>query len=548
MSYLVLARKWRPQTFDDVVGQEHITRTLERAINKNRIAHAYLFTGPRGIGKTTTARILAKALNCLDSDKPTSHPCNKCISCIEITDGRSTDVLEIDGASHRGIDDARELQTNIQYATSGRYKVIIIDEVHMLTKEAFNSLLKTLEEPPANVVFVFATTEPDQVPLTIISRCQRFDFRRVSPKLISRHIRKIAKNENFDITDDAADFIAIRADGAVRDSLSMLDQIFASEPEQIDVELVMSLLGVVPVQSFQRIAESVGSKDPSLALTELADLLEHGIDPLQIGKGLVEHFRNALIAKSNAMDKDYPNYELYAKIASARSLQDLLRIMRVLTDSYNRMRRSDTPRYIMEETSIYLALIDDVVDVSQLIQTVRSGDFDTPVHREKVSQSQKPAPQVSKRAAPISQTDEQKGIFNSQKPNIEKQRSASIPDESSDEEKLPDDPKERFLTVLMSMHKAMAGLLKHIEIILDDRRVLLKFPESMETVREELMVNSEQFKLLKQSAWKAFGPDVEIDLVREKNVPQKKPLNKENSNIPEQVEEILNIFDAKLEG
>ena len=540
MSYLVLARKWRPQTFEDVIGQEHITKTLARAIDRGRIAHAYLFTGPRGIGKTTTARILAKALNCQNSDKPTSHPCNRCTSCVEITDGRSPNVLEIDGASHRGIDDARELQTNIQYATSGRYKVIIIDEVHMLTKEAFNSLLKTLEEPPSNVVFVFATTEPDQVPLTIISRCQRFDFRRVSPKHISEHIKKIASSENFEITDDAADFIAIRADGAVRDSLSMLDQIFASEPDRIDIETVMNLLGVVPAQSFQRIAESVGSKEPSSALTELSDLLEHGIDPLQIGKGLMEHFRNALIAKSNAMDKDYPNYELYVKIASSRSLQDLLRIMRVLTDAYNRMRRSDTPRYILEETLIYLTLIDDVVDIADLVRSIQSDTADMSSRREKPSQSQQIHTRISE--------GERGGIFKSQKQSTEDKKNVPIPDETKDVENLPTDPKERFLTVLMSIHKAMAGLLKHIEIKLDDKRVLLIFPDTMETVREELLVNSEQLKILKESAWKAFGPEFDIDLVREINESRTSSQSGKNRDIPEQVEEILNIFNAKLES
>ncbi len=230
MPYQVLARKWRPQNFEDVIGQDHITRTLQNAIKTNRIGQAYLFTGPRGVGKTTTARILAKALNC--EKGPTSHPCNRCSNCIEITENRFPDVIEIDGASNNSVDDVRELIEKINYRpVKGRYRIYIIDEVHMLSISAFNALLKTLEEPPPHVIFVFATTEPHKIPATIISRCQRFDFRKIPEQLITARIKEILKEEGItDIPEESLRLVSKAADGSLRDALSILDQLIALDP------------------------------------------------------------------------------------------------------------------------------------------------------------------------------------------------------------------------------------------------------------------------------------------------------------------------------
>ncbi len=248
MSYQVLARKWRPQNFDEVVGQEHITRTLKNALELGRVAHAFLFSGPRGVGKTSVARILAKALNC--SNGPTPTPCNQCQSCLEITQGHSLDVLEIDGASNRGIDEVRELRENIKYLPArGGYKVFIIDEVHMLTKEAFNALLKTLEEPPAHAIFVMATTESHKVPVTILSRCQRYDFKRLSTAAIQAHLAQMANREGWQLSPEGLQLIAQEAEGGMRDAQGLLDQVITFGGPEVSPPEIARILGVTDRRS-----------------------------------------------------------------------------------------------------------------------------------------------------------------------------------------------------------------------------------------------------------------------------------------------------------
>ena len=292
MSYLVLARKWRPKKFSELIGQEHVTRTLENAVTSGHLAHAYIFSGPRGIGKTSTARILAKVLNC--PQVKDAVPCNKCNICLEIAEGNNIDVLEIDGASNRGIDEIRNLRDNVRYTPSqGKYKVYIIDEVHMLTTEAFNALLKTLEEPSEHVKFIFATTEPHKIPLTILSRCQHFSFNRIQTQDLVKHLKHMVKAEKIKVTDEALFLIAKNADGSIRDAQSVLDQLISFSPDkEITTRTVNSLLSLVSQDIYFQFAENILHKDIVKLLILVDKLVNEGRDIGQVANGLVTHFRN----------------------------------------------------------------------------------------------------------------------------------------------------------------------------------------------------------------------------------------------------------------
>jgi len=293
MGYLVTARKWRPQTFEKVVGQGHITNTLKNAIKNNRIAHAYLFTGPRGVGKTTTARILARTLNC--QNPVDAEPCNKCEICMDIQNAQLMDIIEIDGASNRGIDEVRTLRESVKYApTRGKYKIYIIDEVHMLTKESFNAFLKTLEEPPEHTIFIFATTDVHKVPLTIISRCQRFDFRRIQMDIIKDTLAEIAKKEKIKIDDKTLTIISKKADGALRDAESYFDQVISFCGEKIDPETVAQMLNLIDDEIYFDITDAILSKNFKAVFEVTNKIYENGWDFINFMEGLVEHFRNIM--------------------------------------------------------------------------------------------------------------------------------------------------------------------------------------------------------------------------------------------------------------
>jgi DNA polymerase-3 subunit gamma/tau len=359
MSYQVIARKWRPQTFEEVTGQEHVTRTLRNAIEHDRLHHAYLFSGARGVGKTTTARLLAKALNCHKSDKPTSTPCrfgdkDACVSCTEIAEGRSLDVLEIDAASHTGIDDVRETileGINIS-AARDRYKVFIIDEVHQLSKPAFNALLKTLEEPPSNVAFIMATTELHKVPDTILSRTQQFEFRTIPLQKIFDRLKLIAESEKVDISEEALREIARSGDGSMRDAQSNFDQVISFTSGKIDVADVVDALGLASADMLKRILQSLVDKDTKEPLAVVEEITSRGQDLRNFCRDMLGIFRDLLVAKvggpntaseSSTLTKE----ELLAQVDNF-SESDLVRFFNSLAETESKLRDAAQPRYMLE--------------------------------------------------------------------------------------------------------------------------------------------------------------------------------------------------------
>lgn len=359
MSYTVFALKWRPKDFDEIIGQGHIVGTLKNAIQKNRLAHAYLFAGPRGVGKTSTARILAKALNCKDG--PTVKPCQKCSSCIEISQGRSLDVIEIDGASNRGIDEIRTLRENVKFSpVQGKSKIYIIDEVHMLTTEAFNALLKTLEEPPEFVKFIFATTQAHKVISTILSRCQRLDFRRIPTMEIIAQLERIVKGENIDIDKQVLFAIAKSSDGSLRDAESILDQLVSFSKEKISLKDVISVLGLVEQEALFAITDKIIQKDAKGALALLNNLIDDGKDTAVLLTNLIEHFRNLMIAKVTKGDVkliDLPQEicERLLKQSDTFTLEEIFSVFNTLVATQEMSKRLESLRIPLEINLVKLA-------------------------------------------------------------------------------------------------------------------------------------------------------------------------------------------------
>lgn len=371
MSYLVLARKLRPQTFEQVVGQETIVRTLKNALKKNRVAHAMIFSGVRGVGKTTLARLMAKAINCEQREDP---PCNQCFSCKKITTGASVDLHEIDGASNRGIQEIRELKENIRFQpVLSPYKIIIIDEVHMLTNEAFNALLKTLEEPPEHVYFMFATTEIHKVPVTILSRCQRYELKRVSSADLTAFFRKIAEDENVEISDIAIAMITREASGSVRDGLSLLDQVMSFGGEKISDADVTEVLGLVSSQVYADIAVAVLENNLAACLKTLNDSYRQGISLKRFSVDLLAYFRSLIVTKIGAgsaelLDIPDQEKEVLRNLVAQYSSETLVKNFHVLMKGVQELQYASQPKLVLEVTFMKMIALGDVVNAATLLE------------------------------------------------------------------------------------------------------------------------------------------------------------------------------------
>ena len=380
MPYMVLARRWRPQTFDEVVGQSHVTRTLKNAISSDRTAHAFLFSGARGVGKTTVARVLAKALNCMEG--PTPEPCGKCESCNEITSGLSMDVQEIDGASNTRVEDVRDLQEGLNYRPSkSRYRIYIIDEVHMLSNSAFNALLKTLEEPPPHVIFIFATTEPQKIPSTILSRCQRFDFKRISLGDLIEQLKKICDAERIQINDEAITLLAAEAEGSLRDAQSLLDQIVSYSGQDVSTEDIRLVLGILDRQWLFRTSEAVIRKDAKSCLELVESIYQHGFSLTYYYRQLVEHLRNLLVVRvtdSPGSLLPLPDHEIEELARQAREVteEDLHLWFDILVKAESDVRRSDNPRYLMEMLLVKIATLDRTQELQSFIERIQTAGSD----------------------------------------------------------------------------------------------------------------------------------------------------------------------------
>jgi DNA polymerase-3 subunit gamma/tau len=400
-NFVVTARKWRPQRFEDVVGQEHITSTLKNAIKEKRIAHAYLFTGPRGVGKTTTARILAKTLNC--ENRKNSEPCNECEMCKSIQNSQLIDIIEIDAASNRGIDEIRTLRDSVKYAPSrGKFKVYIIDEVHMLTKESFNAFLKTLEEPPEHIIFIFATTDVHKLPLTIISRCQRYDFRRIQLDKIKETLKMIADEEKIVIDDKTLTIIAKKADGALRDAESYFDQVVAFSKGKIDAELVSQMLNLIDEETYFNISDAVIEKDFKVVFQTSEKIYENGWDFSDFMDGLIEHFRNLLsvtVTDSTSTIETADIYKTrYLEYKGKFSESDILRLLNFLNKSQQELRFSQNQKLKTEIILSHLIALESSKTISELISEVNSANPETDKFSEPTSGFYKPIESIKKKA------------------------------------------------------------------------------------------------------------------------------------------------------
>ena len=500
MSYLVLARRWRPQNFDEVVGQRPVTQTLKNAIAKDRVAHALLFAGPRGVGKTTTARILAKALNCEQGRTP--DPCSKCASCNAIAAGRSVDCLEIDGASNRGIDEVRELREIVRYAPSrDKCKVIIIDEVHMLTEPAFNALLKTLEEPPPGVIFILATTHAHKIPPTILSRCQRHDFRRLGQAEILPRLEQIAREEGAVVSDGAMKAIARAAEGSLRDAQSLLDQVIAYSGDAVSEEDVAVVLGLVEGALLAQTTQAIIDRDSGLALAVVESLSARGDDLQRFCQELLAHLRDLMVSK---VSKDPTPLLQLSRVppdtvrsqAEAMTLADLETIFQVLSRAEFEMRRAPHPRFVLEMALVEATEARSLQTLETLLQ--RLGALE-----EKLVAGRRTDPEPS--ALPLS-TAAPAPPPPVPHPSVEAPRPAPADSTTS-----PREGWDRITRLLERKKRSLAALLAEAKGVTREGNRLIVVLANGTTFARSTLDDPEHRRLVAEAAAEAFGRPLAVE-------------------------------------
>lgn len=495
MSYLALARKYRPQTFSEVLSQDFITSTLQNAITMGRVAHAYLFTGPRGVGKTSTARIFAKALNCMNPNG--AAPCGECDNCLEITNGTSLDVIEIDGASNRGVEEIRSLREAVKFVpVKSKYKVIIVDEVHMLTEQAFNALLKTLEEPPEYVIFIFATTDQHKIPVTILSRCQRYEFKKITYEEMNSNLKSILEKENITYEDDALNYIIRNSDGCMRDALSLLDQIIAYGGGKITLEDTSYLLGITDAYLSNDIFSAVLKEETELLPDLINQIDEKGIDYKYMTECLIEHCRNMMIYgisdKLPRQDMTKNEEEYYSSLKKYADKPRLYALFQILTKLINDLKYSDFARYVFEFAVIKASNISSIINILE-------GKNNMPVSSAPKMQSYQ--------NSTVSSANISKPVTNIQETKEETVNNIKGSDSGI---------WTRILNIVSSKYPMLYGMLQYAKLIKDtDEHLVITFPQDRQFQYRQLKTGNLK-DTFENTVWNVSEKHTKIDIELEK--------------------------------
>lgn len=544
MAYLVLARKWRPKAFDEVIGQEYITKTLKNAVRSNKLAHALIFSGPRGVGKTSSARIVAKSLNC--DRGPTPDPCQTCVFCKEISDGNSLDVIEIDAASHTGVKDIREIIENIRYLPSlGKTKIYIIDEAHMLSQSAFNALLKTLEEPPPHVIFILATTEVHKIPVTILSRCQRFDFKKVPLEKIRERIKLITSIENIVIADETIDVISKESDGSIRDALSLLDQLIATFGSNISYEDSIRILGILERSLIRNTISAIFRKDPKTCIEILNEACEKGVSPKRFAEDVLKMLRNALIIKTcgNEMASGISIFDKkeIEEISADQSTETLEMLFNLMLQGTEIVQRSPYPQMALEMTLVKLTMLTSTVPLDEILDRIEN--LYKIVSTNNTIFSNNPVPKTQHENK--SSDDVFENVLNKHSEKNQLHSDTSRKEIPTQNEIIP------FIEYLKVKKPMIATHIEHVEcVITEDSTIEITVPT--QSIHFDYLIRKDIQEIIKTLSKEHFGKDFRIKIHEKSLTVSETSIKETNNNIREKiqnnpvVQDALEIFNGRI--